>query len=191
MKKIPCLFQRDFSDKRNPVLLRDVTPGCEWVLAGEGVATRKWDGTACRVSIGWLYARYDAKRGKPPPVGWDPCDDAPDPVTGHWPGWILVGFAPQWRWHRMAWDALAAPLPDGTYELVGPAVNANHDGEPAHVFRRHGDTTYPDAPRTWDGLREWLSTRAVEGLVFHHQDGRMCKIRRADYGFAWPVVGVP
>lgn len=26
MKKIPCLFQRDFSDRRRPVLLPEVTP---------------------------------------------------------------------------------------------------------------------------------------------------------------------
>jgi hypothetical protein len=69
MKKIPCLFQRDFTDKRRPTLLRDVTPGCEWVLAGEGVATRKRDGTACAVIGGKLFKRYDVKRGRPVPAG--------------------------------------------------------------------------------------------------------------------------
>jgi hypothetical protein len=41
MKKIPCLFSRDFSNARRPVLLRDVTPECAWVIAGEGQPTRK------------------------------------------------------------------------------------------------------------------------------------------------------
>jgi hypothetical protein len=47
---MPCLFVRDFTDKRNPKISTDVTPGCEWVMAGEGVATRKYDGTACLVT---------------------------------------------------------------------------------------------------------------------------------------------
>ena len=75
MIKIPCLFERDFTDKRNPILLPTVTPGCEWVMAGEGVATRKYDGTACAVINGELYKRYDAKQGKEPPPGAIPCAD--------------------------------------------------------------------------------------------------------------------
>lgn len=81
MKKMPCLFQRTFHGHDSATLLREVTPGCEWVLAGEGVASRKWDGTACMVKDGALYKRYDAKRGKTPPPGAIPCGD-PDPVTG-------------------------------------------------------------------------------------------------------------
>lgn len=90
MRKMPCLFERDFTDKRRPVLLRAVTLGCEWVLNGEGIASIKRDGTACAVIDGALYARFDAKRGKTPPPGAIPCDPEPDPVTGHWPHWVLV-----------------------------------------------------------------------------------------------------
>lgn len=38
---------------------------------------------------GKLYKRYDAKRGKPAPDGFEPADE-PDAVTGHWPGWVPV-----------------------------------------------------------------------------------------------------
>lgn len=75
MKKIPCLFQRDFTDRRNPRLLESVTPGMEWVIADEGEATIKLDGTACAVIGGKLYKRYDAKHGKPAPVDGIPCDE--------------------------------------------------------------------------------------------------------------------
>ena len=63
MKKIPSLFKRDYEGNR--LVYPEVVEGCEWVLAGEGVASRKWDGTACLVQDGKLYKRYDAKQGKP------------------------------------------------------------------------------------------------------------------------------
>ena len=202
MKKMPCLFQRDFTDKREPRLLEAVTPGCEWVLAGEGVATRKWDGTACAVIKGELYKRYDAKRGKEPPPGAIPCCD-PDPVTGHWPHWVKVDpRLAEDRHHAQAWQHqvrvcdsergyVPRPAPmgdimtDGTYELCGPKIGANPEGLAVHQFLAHGAHLLPDAPRTFAGLREYLGDNLIEGIVFHREDGRMCKIRRHDYGWPW------
>jgi hypothetical protein len=186
VKKIPCLFQRDFSDRRSPMLLRDVTLGCEWVLAGEGTATVKHDGTACAVISGKLYARLDCKRGKTPPPGAIPCDDSPDPVTGHWPHWVLAD-RPEHVYIREA--AAGKELADGTYEACGPKINGNRMGLSEHVLTLHGVVEIRDEPRDFDGLRDWLKETAVEGLVFHHPDGRMAKIRRDDYGFPWPVEG--
>ena len=194
MKKIPCLFARDFTDKRRPVLLRDVSPGCEWVIAGEGVATRKRDGTACAVIGGKLFKRYDVKKSKSVPQGAIPCDE-PDPITGHWPHWIEVGSEPDSRYHVEAFTGLRSsdgsrfrprePIADGTYELVGPKVQGNPEGFAEHTLVRHG-TEVVDPPRTWDGLRDFLASYDGEGIVFHHPDGRMCKIRRDDFGFDWP-----
>ena len=66
MKKIISLFQRNYDGDR---LVRDeLVPGAEWVAAGEGKATRKWDGTCCMVRDGVLFKRYDAKAGKTPPA---------------------------------------------------------------------------------------------------------------------------
>ena len=39
-----------------------------------------------------------------------------------------------------------------------------------------------DCPRTFDGIREFLAPLDIEGIVFHHPDGRMVKIRKDDYG---------
>lgn len=191
MIKIPCLFKRDFTDRKNPILLREVTPGCEWVLAGEGVATRKWDGTACLVKNNKLYARLDCKHGKPVPAGAIPCTPAPDPVTGHWPHWILVEDQPDLKWHREAWVRMGpgqpAPdgtewiAPDGTYELCGPKVQSNPEGFKAHVLIPHGKDVFP-CPRDFDAIREWLRPLDIEGVVFHRDNGDMCKIRKDDYG---------
>lgn len=187
MKKIPCLFVRRFHGTSRATLTEEVTPGCEWVLAGEGIASRKWDGTACMVKDGVLYKRLDCKRGKTPPPGAIPCQE-PDAVTGHWPHWVVVDFAdPANRWFTEAYDDLCdTRLEDGTYELIGPKVNGNPERCHKHVFRRHGDIAL-DVPRTYKGLANLLMAVRIEGIVFAHPDGRMCKIRRDDYGLPWPV----
>lgn len=186
MKKMPCLFVRDFSNPRAPTITEAVTPGCEWVLNGEGRATRKWDGTACAVIGGKLFARYDSKHGKPAPVDGIPCSE-PDPVTGHWPHWVPVLDQPQFKWHREGWSLLSAPLDDGTYELCGPKINTNPEYFDVHTFVRHGSTEVSRITLTFEGLRSRLEGFFGEGIVWHHVDGRMCKLRRDDFGFPWPL----
>jgi hypothetical protein len=162
MKKIPSLFKRDYDGTR--LVYDAVVEGCEWVATGEGVATRKYDGTACMVRDGKLYRRYDAKAGRTPPLNFIPAEEAPDPVTGHWPGWVPVGDRPEDRWHREAYNL--SDEPDGTYELVGPRVQDNPEGYAVHVLIRHGVERLPDAPRDFDGLRAYLAEHDIEGIVW-------------------------
>lgn len=186
MKKIVSLFQRNYDGDR---LVRDeVVPGAEWVLAGEGEATRKFDGTCCMVRDGKLYKRFDAKHGKPPPAGFEAAQE-PDAVTGHWPGWVPVGEGPEDRWHREAWAHTGDPeraagvntgLPDGTYELCGPKVQGNPEGYSTHVLIAHGKMPLC-APRSFNGIKEYLEALEIEGIVWHHPDGRMVKIKRKDF----------
>lgn len=183
MQKIPCLFKRVFHGPDSTTLLQEATPGCEWVLNGEGVATRKWDGTACAVINGVLHKRYDAKHGKPAPKNGIPCQE-PDPITGHWPHWVPVSHSnPADRWHVQAWT-VEGPLDEGTYELIGPRIGGNPERVANHTLKKHGDEVL-DVPRSFEGIRLFLWVAEMEGIVFHHPDGRACKIRRRDFGFAW------
>lgn len=178
MKKIPTLFKRDFSSQGGRLVTPEVTEGCEWILNGEGVATLKWDGTCCLIKEGVLYKRYDAKHGKQPPPGFIPAQEA-DPITGHWPGWLKVGEGPEDKYFREP----AVPTQDGTYELIGPKINGNRDGSESHVFKAHGDIILHDAPRTFEDLKNYLEDFNYEGIVWHHPDGRMAKIKKSDFGF--------
>ena len=185
MKKIISLYQRNYDGDR---LVRDeIVPGAEWVIAGEGVATRKMDGTCCLVLGGNLYKRYDAKNGKTPPEGFMPAQE-PDPVTGHWPGWLLVSEGPDDRWHREAWQRWldsGHPIQEGTYELVGPKVQGNPEQREAHGLVYHqgrGLVLDPQPPRDFAGIRAYLEGRDIEGIVWHHPDGRMVKIKAKDFG---------
>jgi hypothetical protein len=162
MKKIISLFQRNYDGDR--LVRNEVVPGAEWVINGEGVATRKYDGTCCMIRDDKLYRRYDAKQGKTPPPDFIPAQE-PDPVTGHWPGWVPVGDEPQDRWHKEAFnnrnsDGLLTP---GTYELCGPKIQANPENLDQHVLIKHGDEVLLDCPRDFDGIREYLKDKTIEG----------------------------
>lgn len=68
MKKIISLFQRDYNTRQ---VFNEVVPGAEWVLAGEGVATPKWDGTSVLIRDGRMFKRYEIKgAGKAAPPGF-------------------------------------------------------------------------------------------------------------------------
>ena len=184
--KIISLFQRNYEGDR---LVRDeVVNGAEWVVSGEGVATRKWDGTACMVRAGKLYKRYDVKGGRKAPPNFEAASD-PDPVTGHWPGWIPVGDGPDDQWHREAFfgggfadgDQDRPSLSDGTYELCGPKINGNPEGYLAHALIPHGKHVIEPCPRDFEGVRDFLRATNIEGIVWHHADGRMGKIKARDF----------
>lgn len=188
MIKIPSLFKRDYEGDR--LVINEVVPGSEWVINGEGIATRKWDGTACKVEGGMFYKRYDAKHGKTPPIGFIPAQE-PDPITGHWPGWLIVGNGKEDRWFREGrqylLDISGEEIADGTYELVGPKVNSNPEKLDHHTIVPHGIHTL-NAPRAFDKLKEWFSNKDIEGIVWHHPDGRMVKIKKKDFGFKREMV---
>lgn len=153
----------------------------DWVMRGEGRATIKFDGTSVAVIGGKLFKRYDAKNGKSPPEGAIPCEEHPDPKTGHWPHWVpVIEGDPSSRHHLEAFDG----QPDGTYELVGPKVQGNRYGLDHHEMWRHGSVEV-DIERTPEAMVEWLHQNQHEGIVFHHPDGRMGKLRRKDFGIKW------
>jgi len=178
MKKIPTLFERDFDGNRQ--VIDKVHSGCEWVQAGECVPTQKLDGTCCMICDGVLYRRHEVKPGCEPPIGFEPCGDV-DENTGKIQGWVVVGDGPQDKYHREAFDST---LPDGTYELLGPKIQGNPEGYASHRLVRHGSIKFDcDVPTDFDGLREWLTLHnCMEGIVWHHPDGRMAKIKLRDFG---------
>lgn len=179
MNKIISLFKRDYEGTR--LVYDEVVEGAEWVIEGEGIASRKWDGTCVLIRDGRLFKRYDAKRGKTPPPEFEPAQE-PDLVTGHWPGWLPVGDGPEDRWHREAWDNRGIEMPDGTYELIGPKVQGNPENVDRHVFAFHGRPELLAVPRDFEGIKAYLSMSPIEGIVWHHPDGRMVKIKARDFG---------
>jgi len=181
VRKIPTVFLRDPADQDR--LLREVHPACQWVLDGEGDALHKADGTCMLLGADrrW-WARRQVKPGKTPPPEWQEVDF--DEVTGKRFGWEPVeqsGYAKMWREALDTGDVPEAEYTPGTYELVAPRIANNPEGVDRPTLLKHEDLPVrPGAPRTYDGLRDWLATYPGEGVVFHHPDGRMAKIKRRD-----------
>lgn len=178
MKKIPTIFVRDLT-KQPALVVPTWAEGCEWVRDGEGIATRKWDGTSVLIRDGKLYKRRELRHGDVAPPDFESLGT--DENTGKTVGWVPVGDGPDDKWHRAALH----PGHDGTFELVGPKINGNKDKFSEHTLVAHGYLNCPEAPREFDSLKAWLMANEIEGLVWHHQDGRMAKIKRRDFGLRW------
>ena len=192
MKKIPTLFKRDFTNDGK--ITSEYADGVDWVLRGEGVATRKYDGSSVMIRDGKMYKRYEVKNGRTSPPDFEEVDY--DPETGKRVGWVQVGWGSEDKWHREAingGDPDKVNLPNGTYELVGPKVQGNPEHFEKHTLVQHsGDRplnsqlpyveTLQDVPVTYDGLLRYLEGKDIEGIVWHHPEGKMAKIKAKDFG---------
>lgn len=185
MKKIPTLFTRVYENHKIVDILPEITPGCEEAFKN-GIATIKVDGSCCAVIDGEFYKRYDAKKGKKAPEGAIPCCD-PDPVTGHHPHWVKVNpDDPVDKWFVEAYANLGYLPGPGTYEAVGPHFNGNPYRLTKDILEPHG-VKRVTVPRRFDYIKRWLEENDAEGLVFWLNGEPVCKIKRSDFGFKWPV----
>ena len=189
MKKITTLFKKDPNDLGR--VINEVIPENDWVY-GDGVeATRKWDGTACIIIDGEIYKRYDAKKGKLPPIGAIPCQE-PDPITGHWPHWVKCDINDPAD--KYFFEAIQNTVPNyliskynnETFELVGPKINGGNELFKRHRLMRHW-AEYPVKglnDYSFESIKKYFEeNNYMEGIVFHNlNDGRMCKIRLSDFG---------
>lgn len=190
MKKIPTLFVRNPDDMR--YVTEEVNPGCEWVLAAEGVATRKYDGTCVMLDEdGEWWARREVKPGKTSPPHWRFVDE--DKTTGKCVGWEPIEQSSFAKFHAEAvapaeeFGALIGrSMPPGTYELIGPKINGNPEGAAHHRLEPHSNAErLAGWDLNFDSLREhltsWIAAEGIEGIVWHHPDGRMAKLKARDF----------
>lgn len=189
MKKIPTLFTRVFENHKIVDISNEITPGCEEAFL-HGIATEKYDGSCCAIINGELYKRYDAKAGKTPPEGAIACCD-PDPITGHWPHWVKIDVEnprPDEKWFVKAWELSRefATLKDGTYEAIGPHFNGNPYNKKFDNLIPHGWQEV-NVYRDFESIRYVLERSNMEGLVFWLNGEPVCKIKRTDFGFEWPI----
>ena len=100
-----------------------------------------------------------------------------------------MGAGPEDKWHREAWGREES-WPEGTYELFGPKIQGNPYNTRVHRLLLHGQATleqYLEELCSFQGVQDWLGDHiSYEGIVWHHPDGRMVKIKRRDFGFPWP-----
>lgn len=166
-----------------------MTPGCEWVLAGgEDVsATVKYDGVCVMLGDdGRWWARRSIKTGHQVPENYVPV--AHDLATGKTFGWVPSESSTH---HVRVTEALGYTHPlfphseSGTYELIGPKINKNPHNTGRHILVRHGSISSGYVPTGNEDLGLYLALVSMagyfEGVVWHHSDGRMAKIKTKDF----------
>lgn len=187
MRKIPTIYQRDPDDMSR--VTSEWHPDCGWVARGEGIATRKYDGTCVLIRRDGMavkaFARREVKKGKTPPPNF--VEEQFDPNTGKRVGWEPAGQSGFAKFIAEALDAYEAlglsPVP-GTYELCGPKIQGNPEGFASHVIVSHADAEHLadlDTPPPFEKLGQILHDLEWEGIVWHHPDGRMAKIKARDF----------
>jgi len=150
---------------RNPdnmsEVTREITPGCEAAVEGKLRATEKIDGTAVLFVYNGWWKRYTSRQGKEGPVGF--IEAGPISGTGRLPGWAPV--MPEDKWHVEA-ILRTLPIPNTTYELIGPKIQGNPYEQERHELVPHGLSLLEILDSSFDGLRDYLAAHEVEGIVF-------------------------
>ena len=181
MKKIPTIYKRN---PDNPKKLTDeVQEGCQWVFDGEGVATRKYDGTCCRIKDKKLFKRREIKRDKEAPKNF--IEETHDKITGKKTGWVECDVADNSdTYHFQAFNNMEdGKKCDGTYELLGPKIQGNPEGYREYTLLKHSDAEEIEIKFDKKSILTFLESTKYEGIVFHHPDGRMAKIKKRDFGY--------
>jgi hypothetical protein len=185
MKKIPTALVRDPNNRAK--VLPEIAPGCEWVFAGEGIPTRKYDGTCVMLDEhGDWWARREIKPGKGAPDGF--IEIQYDEITGKTQGWEPMENSSFAKFHAEALTDKEHWKQQGTYELIGPKINGNPDRMISHTLVRHEEAEHiPDlnglilSPETvMKIVRKIGNFPGWEGVVWHHPDGRMAKLKARD-----------
>src|SRR4029077_8533523 len=94
--------------------------------------------------------------------------------------WLLVAVI------KTVWLYEPSKIPDGTYEVCGPHFQSNPEGFEEDILVGHGRHFLDGGPNreldvlTPKNLRQWFLGRDIEGIVWHHSDGRMAKIKKSD-----------
>jgi len=136
---------------------------------------------------GWIPVRYETKEEKRENLYYKMAWDLIDKVNDYTEGNLYLNF----------------PNPkyvDGTYELVGITINGNPERLNGLYFIKHGYNSissiagykYNNSMRLnveqslkYDAIKKYLECHRIEGIVWHHPDGRMSKIKRIDFGLEW------
>lgn len=184
MRKIPTVYRRDPNDLAH--VTDEVDSRCAWVLAGEGVPRRMFNGTCVMLDEdGTWWSRREVRAGKTAPPGFVAVERSRR--TGRTVGWEPIGLAPIHRFHAQAVASHEGLLLPGTYELCGPKIGNKktptiENAAPGHFLVRHADAdpaTGFDADDPKDLVRR-VGLYGWEGIVWHHPDGRLAKLKVRD-----------
>jgi len=201
MRRIPTVFITD----NNKIASKSYNKECMWVMDRTKLnAYIKIDGMPCYSDGAIIYRRYNRKllksgkrRDVPKNLIWKP-SEIEDSQDKNFYGWLQIDKNSNNKFFIEALTNYVRThnhsLPMGSYELVGPKINKNIYKLKKHILVRHKNKEILPPPVLWEEI-EWFFRfnpigRSIEGIVFHHRDGRMAKIKRINFGLSWPSVDI-
>lgn len=183
MNKIPTIFDRDWEGNRKVVDRYKVDPA----FLAECTATEKLDGTNVRLTVrNHTLVRLEKRRNP----------DRIQKQKGIEEPWYVDAdsYSPQ---DKHIYDAVSntdlSQVEDGEWsgEAIGPDIQGNPLGLEKNIvvlFSCGEAPVFDNVPTTYAELRLWLNNRPsiygkgnIEGIVWHHPDGRMAKIKAKDF----------
>jgi len=184
MEKIPTLFLRNPQNMK--LVTQEVNPEAAWVFAARVAPTVKKDGTNVRVTV--LHGKCIALEKRRNPT-------REEKAEGKEPGYVLASIDdPQDKHIFAAVDATDfSEWPEGQWpaEALGPKIQGGIEAWQPCLYPFSWLPIWIDEeiPLTYDGIKAFLEQYPIEGIVWHEQSdtGRMCKIKRRDFGLKWPV----
>lgn len=183
MQKIDTVFERG----DNFGVVPKVVAGCEWVLKGDGTPTEKLDGTNVRITVEKGKIVLVEKRRNP---------SKEEARRGMEPGYTDASRDNPADKHifRAVDGTSVSEWPDGKHECeaVGPKIQGNPlelASPTLYPFRLSPVILDEIASRTFETIKDWVlglesryaPNHLAEGIVFHHPDGRMAKIKLKDF----------
>lgn len=182
MEKIPTLFLRNSENMK--LVTHEVNPDAAWVLEGYGTPTVKRDGTNVRVTVRDGHVVYAEKRRNP---------TREEKAQGAEPGYVDIDERDPANQHILSAITHTNYIgwPDGAYscEALGPKIQGGVESSTPilYPFILH-PILIAENPRTWDTIKAYLERNEIEGIVWHDLPlNRYTKIKRRDFGLAWPV----
>ncbi|MEP6756808.1 MAG: hypothetical protein ABJA67_14985 [Chthonomonadales bacterium] len=184
MNKILTIFERDWDGNRKVI---DRYSDCVTAeLLSECIATEKVDGTNVRLTVrNHTLVRLE-KRRNPSKI---------EKAKGIVEPWYVDGDeldqSDKWIWDA-ARNTDLSDIPDG--EWSGEANGQNIQGNPLNMvgnrvmlFSLGKAPAMGDVPIDFEGLKQYFPRESLygsgdmEGIVWHHADGRMFKIKAKDF----------
>ena len=140
-----------------------ISPGCEWITDWTAAATQKVDGIGIKIDGNTIWQRSNSQ--------WQEIPATEDRL------------AQALQRHK---DVSGTAPSDGTYELIGPGINGNREMAVSYALVSHRDTRLANFPTDLPSIRTAMASLNIEGVVWHHIDGRMAQITMAQLGMARP-----
>lgn len=139
--------------------------------------------TIVSLSVLQVVGKFSTEYKNQPPIDAIPCQE-PDLMSGHHPHWIKCDRnKPEDKYFFIGYDSLENKK-DGTYELIGEKIQGNPEKIEGFKLVKHGsEIVNLGMIYDFEYIKSFLNKEDIEGIVFHHvSDGRMCKIRKVDFG---------